>query len=215
MFLPTDFVAYITSILPYVQVAAVGIAILATCHLYLGWAEQRPLPGLPIAKMIESPGPRESFSTDAQGTIKAGLEKFSGPFQIITGTGPKMVLPNKYADELRGRSELDFNEAFRKDFFAHYPGFEAFRSSMDNPDLIPLTLRTKVSQSLPLITTHLVNETTLALPRLFGDQTVWTSIEVKQNNLRLIARLSSRVFLGKPACHDESWLEIVRDHTCW
>jgi hypothetical protein len=131
----------------------------------------------------------------------------------MTGTGPKIVLPNRYADELRNRPELDFNEAFRKDFFAHYPGFDGFRASLDNPTLIPSTLKFKLTQSLGLVTNHLVDETTDALQQLFGEDREWQSIPVKQHNLNLVARLSSRAFLGKPICRNEQWLEIAKNHT--
>ncbi|KAI6369733.1 hypothetical protein MCOR25_004362 [Pyricularia grisea] len=149
----------------------------------------------------------------ASRTIAAGLEMFSGPFQIITSTGPKLVLPHKYADEIRNRPELDFNEAFRKDFFAHYPGFDGFKASLDNPFLIPQTLRLKLTPSMGLVTQHLVDEVTDALHDIYGEDQNWHSVTFKQNNLDLIARLSSRAFLGKPICRDKRWLEIAKMHT--
>ncbi|KAI1843278.1 hypothetical protein JX266_010452, partial [Neoarthrinium moseri] len=124
-------------------------------------------------------------------TIAAGLELFSGPFQILTGTGPKIVLPHKYADEIPNLPELDFNEAFRKDFFAHYPGFDRFRASLDHPLLIPQTLRLKLTPSLGLVTNHLVDEATTALHDLYGEEREWRFIAVKQHNLNFVARLSS------------------------
>lgn len=191
---------------------AVGAILLVCYYSYLRWSVERPLPYFPIATLGEL-DPKASFFKNAQQTVTTGLESFSGPFQIITGTGPKVVLPNKYADEIRNRPELDFNEAFRKDFFAHYPGFDGFRASLDNPELIPSTLRTKVTQSLGLVTTHLVDETTLALREFYGDDSMWKSIAIKSRNLDLVARLSSRVFLGKPICHNKEWLQIAKNHT--
>ena len=84
---------------------------------------------------------------------------------------------------------------------------------MQNPELIPSTLRVKVSQSLGLVTNHLVEETTAAVHELYGESFGWQSIAIKEQNLRLIARLSSRVFLGKPVCRNKRWLEIARGHT--
>ena len=210
---PTYVMPLYTSI--SLQAIALGIILSILYYAYVSWtADESPLPGFPVATLPHGGlGPKDSYFRDAQGTIAANVKLFSGPFQIITGTGPKVVLPNKYADELRGRPELDFNEAFRKDFFAHYPGFEGFRASMQNPELIPSTLRVKVSQSLGLVTNHLVEETTAAVHELYGESSEWHSIAIKEQNLRLIARLSSRVFLGKPVCRNERWLEIARGHT--
>jgi hypothetical protein len=198
----------------YVQFAVVGSIL---CGLYYVWktlASERRLPGFAVATLSEEGlGPKESYFKDSNKTIAAGLKSNSGPFQIITGTGPKIVLQNRFADELRNRSELDFNEAFRKDFFAHYPGFDGFRASLDNPELIPSVLRVKMTQSLGLVTNHLVDEATVALQDLYGEDREWHSVAVKQHNLSLIARLSSRVFLGRPICRNEKWLEIAKNHT--
>ncbi|TLD18125.1 hypothetical protein PspLS_10353 [Pyricularia sp. CBS 133598] len=179
-------------------------------RIYTEW----PWSGFPLAVL---PGkgrkPKESYLESASKTIAAGLEAFPGPFQMITTTGPKLVLPHKYADEIRNRPELDFNEAFRKDFFAHYPGFDGFKASLDNPFLIPQTLRLKLTPSMGLVTQHLVDEATDALHDIYGEDQNWRSITFKQNNLDLIARLSSRVFLGKPICRNKQWLEIAKMHT--
>ncbi|SPJ88845.1 related to gibberellin cluster - GA14-synthase [Fusarium torulosum] len=198
----------------YIQVLAVGGTLVVGYTIWCALVSERPLTGFPVATIAgENLGPRESYLKDASRTIASGIKAYSGPFQIITGTGPKIVLPNKYADELRNRPELDFNEAFREDFFAHYPGFDGFRASLDNPTLIPNTLRVKMTQSLGLVINHVVDETTDALKEIYGEDENWQSIAIKQKNLNLVARLSSRVFLGKPICRNERWLEIAREHT--
>ncbi|CAG8960392.1 hypothetical protein HYFRA_00008109 [Hymenoscyphus fraxineus] len=198
----------------YVQFVIIGSILYGVYYVWKTLNSERRLSGFAIATLAEEGlGPKESYLKDSNKTIAAGLKSNSGPFQIITGTGPKLVLQNRFADELRNRSELDFNEAFRKDFFAHYPGFDGFRASLDNPTLIPSTLRIKMTQSLGLVTNHLVDEATAALHELYGENREWHSIAVKQHNLNFIARLSSRVFLGRPICRNEKWIEIAKNHT--
>ena len=41
----------------------------------------------------------------------------------------------------------------------------------------------------------------------------WHSIDFKDTILELVARVSSRVFLGELLCRDEEWLRITRDYT--
>lgn len=41
----------------------------------------------------------------------------------------------------------------------------------------------------------------------------WHSIDFKDTILQLVARVSSRVFLGELLCRDEEWLRITRDYT--
>lgn len=208
-------VPILSEVIPiYAQYVGIGGILLVGYYVWSTLVSERPLRSFPIATLPgENLGPKESYFKDSSKTIAAGLRLYSGPFQLITGTGPKTVLPHTYADELRNRPELDFNEAFRKDFFAHYPGFDGFRASLDNPMLIPSMLRVKLTQSLGLVTNYLVDEATVALDELYGQEREWHSIAVKQHNLNLVARLSSRVFLGRPICRDKRWLEIAKNHT--
>jgi len=41
----------------------------------------------------------------------------------------------------------------------------------------------------------------------------WHETLLKQNVLEMVARLSSRVFLGLPLCRNEEWLEIAKTYT--
>lgn len=42
------------------------------------------------------------------------LLQFCGPFQVMTGTGPVIVLPNRYADEIRNNPSLSFTKFVMK-----------------------------------------------------------------------------------------------------
>jgi cytochrome P450 len=123
------------------------------------------------------------------------------------------VIPNRFANELRNRTELSFNQAFAKDFFPSYPGFEPFKfiTSEDSP--IQQTVRVKLTQSLNLITPALVEETVAAVHDIFGEDSEWHAIHLKQDILHLVARLTSRVFLGKPLCRNEQWLDVAKNYT--
>jgi len=41
----------------------------------------------------------------------------------------------------------------------------------------------------------------------------WRTIKPYPSILRLVARISARVFLGLPLCRDEKWLEISTEFT--
>ena len=142
-----------------------------------------------------------------------GVRDFPGPFQVMTGTGPKIVLPNRFADEMKNQPDVNFAGAFAKDFFTDYPGFEAFKLALEDESFIADVVRIKLTQSLGLITEDLVEETTAAVHDIFGENGEWHETLVKQNILDLVARLSSRVFLGKPLCRNKRWLEIAKGYT--
>lgn len=41
----------------------------------------------------------------------------------------------------------------------------------------------------------------------------WVTIQPYHSILKLVARISARIFLGLPLCRDERWLEISTDFT--
>lgn len=140
------------------------------------------------------------------------LQFYKGPFQVITSTGPKLILPNRYAEELRNHPDLSHIQAVSRDFFPTYSGFQGCKAPK-NERFIPEVIRVKLTQSLGLITSDLVEETTLALSDIFGNDSEWHTTMLKKNALQLVPRLSSRVFLGKELCRNPHWLEIAKDYT--
>jgi hypothetical protein len=123
------------------------------------------------------------------------------------------VIPNRFANELRNRTELSFNEATAKDFFASYPGFEPYKFIVAEDSPIRQTIRVKLTQSLNSVTPALVEETVAAVHDIFGEDPEWHDAPLKQGILHLVARLNSRVFLGKPLCRNKQWLDIAKNYT--
>ena len=194
------------------QIVGGAIFLFLLTYVYSTLNSERPVPGFPVIS-LQDLGPKESYFKYGRETILKGMESTKGPFQILTGTGPKIVVPNRFADELKNEAKLDFNEAFAIDFFHDYPGFEAYHESMNGENLIQETVRVKLTQSLGLVTDDLVDETTASIHDIFGEDSQWHSVQVKQGVLDMVARLSSRVFLGKDLCRNEQWLDIAKNYT--
>ncbi|KAH8668636.1 ent-kaurene oxidase [Xylariales sp. PMI_506] len=131
----------------------------------------------------------------------------------MSGTGPKLILPNRYADEIRNHPSMSFGKAFQKEFFTEYHGFEPFKQGLEDDTLIQETVRVKLTQSLGLVTEDLIDETTSSLHDILGDDAEWKQVFFKDAVLDIVARLSSRVFLGKDMCRDKRWLEIAKRYT--
>jgi hypothetical protein len=66
---------------------------------------------------------------------------------MITPSGPRIMLPGSYVNELRNNKDLTLTGVFKSDFFPNYKGFEAFKSVIGSTLLID-TVRTKLTQSL-------------------------------------------------------------------
>lgn len=196
--------------------ALLAVGILLTfigTKLYKIYYEQRPYPNIPL---ISLPGktPTESWIKHGNETITLGLQttKSNEPFQVMTGTGPKIVLRNRFAEEVGKNKHMSFADSVRIDFTADYPGFEGVRMGL-NGSLVRDTVVRKLTQSLGLVTEDLVEETTDGIHDLFGESTEWKTVELKAPVQKLVSRLSSRVFLGRPLCRNPRWLEIAADYT--
>lgn len=68
-----------------------------------------------------------SWITDAKAIQAKGSRECPGPFQMCTSSGNKITVTNRFANEPKAHLDLKFNEAFAKDFFPNYPGFEGMR----------------------------------------------------------------------------------------
>ncbi|KAJ3521535.1 hypothetical protein NM208_g13247 [Fusarium decemcellulare] len=185
---------------------------------FLAWAviyssKPRYYSGFPIVSGEGKGTPATKWFMQGYLMVLRGLKSVSGPFQVMTGTGPVVVLPNSFAHEVRNNPHLSFNRYFDQDFFVKYPGFEAYRTGYQDGTFIQEVVRTKLTQSLGLVTQDLVDEMTCAAHDLFGEQDTFNVIPLKEMVSLLVARLSSRVFLGKTLARNDRWLSIAMHYT--
>lgn len=184
-------------------------------HILTG---DRPYAGLPSIT-IQRKGwkallpAKFAWITDGKAIQLKGLKECNGPFQVLTGSGYKVIVPNHFANELKSHPNLNFNEAFAKDFFVHYPGFDGMLQGLKDGTFIQEVVRVKLTQSLGLVTDDLIDETSAALHDTLGEDSNWQTRPIKQDVLDIVARLSSRVFLGKELCRNKTWLQISKDYT--
>ncbi|PSK56847.1 Ent-kaurene oxidase [Elsinoe australis] len=195
----------------YLQITAL-IVVLSTAYSFL--TRERPLPGFLLIEPTEFKWlPSIGWMKTGKEMVFRGLDSTKGAFQIMTGTGAKIVLPNRFADELRNHKDLNFPKAFAKDLFINYPGFEAHATGLKDGTFIQEVVRVKLTQSLNLVTNDLVDECTKSFHDLIGEDPNWHVVPIKENILDIVARLSSRVFLGEELAHNKRWLEIAKDYT--
>ncbi|KAH9237588.1 hypothetical protein K456DRAFT_1829211 [Colletotrichum gloeosporioides 23] len=134
---------------------------------------------------------RLDFMKNGMSTLKKEVERHSSqPFRMPTDLGEVTVLPPAYAAYLRNLTDLDFREAITKEFHRHLPGFAAFGIVKHPAHILQSVARKQLTQ-----------------------HTRWREIPAKDALLELVARLSSRVFLGSDICRDEKWLRITKEFT--
>jgi cytochrome P450 len=123
-----------------------------------------------------------------------------------------LMLPSKYVPELQGISPKIASPTI-----AHAFNLSARWTNMDiilKNNLHFRTLQEKLTPNLNHLTSPMQDELDHAvdmdLPECEYD---WVAMKPYHTVLRLVSRISARIFLGKPLCRDERWLEISTEYT--
>ncbi|KAI9037685.1 cytochrome P450 [Aspergillus affinis] len=156
---------------------------------------------------------KQTFLWNAQGLLDEGFTKASKAFRVETDNAEVLVLSPKYADEIRKDDRFSFTHLLHKDFLGHIPAFINFNPSKGLNDMANDVIQAKVTPSLGLVTEDLSEEGTLTFKDQWTDNPEWHQIHLKTTLLEIVARLSSRVFLGPDICRNPAWLRITIDYT--
>lgn len=158
---------------------------------------------------------KKEWLVDARWIIRKGVEKFPGkPFNMVAAdVGLTTVLPPEYASEIRNNPNLSFVAFMAHLFFSELPGFEPTREGMFDNDIGISVVHKYLTVNLARITEPLSNEATAALKDIFTDNSEWHEANLKDLNLALVSRLSSRIFLGEELCRNDEWLNITVNYT--
>ncbi|OJD16455.1 hypothetical protein ACJ73_08884 [Blastomyces percursus] len=152
------------------------------------------------------------FLKDARTLIEEGLSKASA-FRLMTENGPKTVLSADYADEIRSHPSLNFGAAIAKEFHADLPGFDTFKQGTRVDEIFQDAVRMKLTHHLGNVIEPISDEIGIVLERDWTNNRDWHDIALKQNVLKLVAQMSSRVFLGKRICRNPDWIRITIAYT--
>lgn len=66
----------------------------------------------------------------------------------MTGSGPKIILPPEYVDEIKSLPQMSFTKDIEFEFFVDYPGFEPLRSTAADSKVVIDMIKIKLNQSL-------------------------------------------------------------------
>ncbi|TQV90431.1 hypothetical protein V2A60_010422 [Cordyceps javanica] len=136
----------------------------------------------------------------------------SKPVVLNADMGPLTVLPPTMANEIRNDPRLGFTEFTQELFHSHLHGFEPFLLGQSD-HLIQSIVRKDLTKQLAKVTAPLAEETSLALSDILTDSTEWHEANVRESMLQLVARISSRVFLGEELCRNADWLRVTKEYT--
>ncbi|EWG44560.1 hypothetical protein FVEG_15674 [Fusarium verticillioides 7600] len=211
--------SYVLSLLQGVPIAAQVLTIIAAIPLAIyayDWLrKERLFPGYPLIS-LDGKTPEESWINFPKETLVKGAQLCpDSPFQIASYTGPKLILPQKYAEEVRVAENAHFTKSVTADLPWSLPGFKAFQLQHDHDRVLPTVVRTKLSLSLNQLTKGIVEETLSVIEDLFGEQTrggEWQTISIRGAAMQIVAQNTLRIMVGEKLCRDPELIDIHTRH---
>ncbi|RGP68396.1 ent-kaurene oxidase [Fusarium longipes] len=171
--------------------------------VFLGW----------IISHVQKTQKKLAWLTNGTNTLLQKCTPGFKPFTVTTHGGERIVVPYSFMDTIRKTKALCFRKAISEDFPTHLYGWDTF-SMVDHPAEILQKVITKyLTKHLNVVTQPLSEETTFAINHIYGDAPEWQSIKAYDSLLDLVARLSTRVFVGDELCRNEAWLRVSKDYT--
>ncbi|KAK2626129.1 hypothetical protein QTJ16_004391 [Diplocarpon rosae] len=124
------------------------------------------------------------------------------PF-IIQSQLPLVVLPLSVIDEVRNLPEhkASFAQDVQKVMAYQQTGIGG-----DHPEMIQ-AIKVDLTRHIASTLESLQEEIVYGFNKEFGACDDWTSFKVYGNFTRLVALLSGRVFVGRPLCREEEWIQ--------
>ncbi|KAI1470984.1 cytochrome P450 [Daldinia caldariorum] len=148
------------------------------------------------------------FIHNARGIISSGYAKFKDkPFVVRRYDVDITVLPHKYLGELRliPSSKLSGVRAQIDNLVHRW----THTTLMMESDLHFRVLQNKLTAELPKYLDMAIEEAEYGWALDVPQSEEWMEVDIQQMMRNLVARMTSRIFLGLPTCRDLEWLELA------
>ncbi|XDG04700.1 hypothetical protein ABKA04_004315 [Annulohypoxylon sp. FPYF3050] len=133
-------------------------------------------------------------------------------FQFRRADTDMLVLPYKYVEDIR-----KLPNSVASPTVAHVHNLMGSATNMHiilRNNLHFRTLQLKLTPNLNSLTRPMQEEVNFAVEKELADsEDEWVTIKPYHTILDFVARVSARIFLGKPLCRDPEWLEVSTQFT--
>ncbi|KIP04651.1 hypothetical protein PHLGIDRAFT_109308 [Phlebiopsis gigantea 11061_1 CR5-6] len=145
--------------------------------------------------------------------LEEGYVKYGGkPYKIATARyWQYMVTSPKLIDELRRAPDgaLSFHEAVVESLNLR---FSTGLRDVDNQYHIPV-IRTTLTRNLSVLADDIFDEIRAAFTDVIPPKDDWVAAPALDSMMQVVARTSSRIFVGLPLCKDPEFLEMSINYT--
>ncbi|KAF2452602.1 cytochrome P450 [Lineolata rhizophorae] len=169
---------------------------------------QIPIVGLEIGDEEKR---RMAYLTSAKKLYTDGYLKFKdGIFRFTTSrTSPVVVAPPRFLGELQKLPDnvLSIGAAIDETMESKYTKIEAQLA------IIPSTIKSALTPALVRLNPVIAAETKEAVDSELGRCQNWTELNINHKLLRIVAKVSGRIFIGPELCHSEDYLDAAINYT--
>ncbi|GME52705.1 Cytochrome p450 [Neofusicoccum parvum] len=205
------------------------VVVLITLIVYNG-REIKPYPGFKLHGRVSGDffytKTKEQYAKYGSDFLKKGYDEAKGKiFQILGGSGPLIILPPSFIDEIRNDKRMTLSGFLehvllsnlkiirellltsRKEFFPDYPGMEPWQGLRNNifQDVVRKNLTAAIGPLIPELSTVMARNVQGLLPQ---DDKEWTELPILQTLVPIVAQLTAKIFTGEPLCNNPEWIDI-------
>ncbi|KAF2641486.1 cytochrome P450 monooxygenase-like protein [Massarina eburnea CBS 473.64] len=152
------------------------------------------------------------FFRNAGSVLNLGYGKFHNQaWKFARADTDMLVLPSQYVEELRSLPSQVASPTVAHAF--NLSGGHTNMNIILKNNLHFRTLQEKLTPNLSRLTRPMQDELNYACKIDLPECEDWVAIKPYYTILRLVSRISARIFLGLPYCRNEEWLEISTEFT--
>ncbi|KAI1330891.1 cytochrome P450 [Xylariaceae sp. FL0255] len=152
------------------------------------------------------------FVLGARHIIASGYKKFKAtPFIVRRFDTDYNILPIRYLEEIRLVSPAILSSKIATTYNMLYEWTDLY--FLKRSDLHTQVLKNKVAPELSNHLEKASDELDYGWQLDVPQHEDWVEVDIQEIARMLVARMSARIFVGKPACRDPKWLRVCLDFT--
>ncbi|KAH8802448.1 cytochrome P450 [Xylogone sp. PMI_703] len=210
-------VALLSSIYPLSTISSIlGVAIIVVAIFYAKHSNGVEAIPLYAPENSDKGGYKKRWQFDNSNLLKEAYNKFGDrPFRVWTSEGYQIGLHPKYAEEVKMLPDTVFPSALRSFFLGTYL-WPIEQWKLDYPHIV---LKNGLAKNLTRLFPDIRDVIDYSLPLDFPEckgmymDLNWTAIQVHPRAVRVVTRISTRVFVGNGMERNEDWLDISSNYT--
>ncbi|KZL64415.1 cytochrome P450 [Colletotrichum tofieldiae] len=184
-------------------------AIIFIASILLFSSQRNRLSAFPVIN-----GSKNEYLKNGRAMLARGMKDYGGkPFRVNTGLGGGVIILNpSVMPEVRNDYRFDSTKFLLQYWQAGIPGFEPYIAL--GTEILHNVIKWNLTPAgIAKLNKPLSDEATAALKDILTDDDEWHEVLLGDVLIRIVARVSSVIFLGPELCRNPGWLNITVNYT--